>query len=295
MNKSGCASLTRAGMPRLYQLCTRWIAPACVKPSNAATFAAPPSRLINISSSFMTAIKHHVYSNVNTTCINTLLSAATLPGMTLPTEHPSFVRLLESARRATSHLRGPQQVRSESDLRGAMGISPQTANNWKRRGVSQEGALHAQRQFGTSAIWLMDGTGGSVAGASAPPQARTEGVEEAPHAHYLSDDEPTTRTWDFIVSSDNLPLRFRLAVPDDALAPSTPRGTMLIFSTTAMPAFGHGVLVQDQAGRRYVRRYAQGTSGRWIAEAHNTAYVSIDSIDGLKILAAVIGRETGEV
>lgn len=97
------------------------------------------------------------------------------------------------------------------------------------------------------------------------------------------------------MSEAPLPHRFRLAVPDDALAPDTPRGTVLIFSTTAPPAFGHGVLVQDSTGQRHVRRYSQGPAGRWLAEARNSAYLTLDSFDGLQVLAVVVARETGEV
>lgn len=84
-------------------------------------------------------------------------------------------------------------------------------------------------------------------------------------------------------------------MPDDALAPSTPRGTLLLFETAAAPVFGHGVLVEDSAGQRYVRKYAQGPAGRWLAVANNAAYLSLDSADGVRVLAAVTWRATGEV
>lgn len=116
-------------------------------------------------------------------------------------------------------------------------------------------------------------------------------------SHPQHDDEPTTCSWEFIVSAviEDLPKRFRLAVPDDALAPATPRGTVLIFSTATAPEFGKGVLVQDSAGQRHVRRYAQGPGGRWLAEARNTAYITLDSASGLQVLAVVVARETGDV
>ena len=134
-----------------------------------------------------------------------------------------------------------------------------------------------------------------------PTQHASAGASSAgePLAHYLSqpqnDDEPITCTWEFILSAVPLPPRFRLSMPDDALAPGTPRGTTLIFSTSAAPVFGHGVLVEAADGARHVRRYAQAPHGQWIAEARNSAYVSIASETGAKVLAVVIGRETGEV
>lgn len=114
-------------------------------------------------------------------------------------------------------------------------------------------------------------------------------------SHPQSDDAPTTCTWEFVLSAASLPPRFRLAVPDDALAPATPRGTVLIFSTTAQPTFGHGILVQAADGSRYVRRYAQAPGGGWLAEARNSAYLDIPGDSGASVVAVVIGRETGEV
>ena len=84
-------------------------------------------------------------------------------------------------------------------------------------------------------------------------------------------------------------------MPDDALAPDTPRGLVLHFSTEAAPVIGHGVLVQDAAGGRHVRRYAQGLGGAWRAEARNTAYMTLHSGDGVQLLAVVTGRDSGEV
>lgn len=93
----------------------------------------------------------------------------------------------------------------------------------------------------------------------------------------------------------NRPPRFRLAVPDDAMAPDTPWGTVLIFSTTAPPSIGSGVLVQDAEGRRHLRRYVQGMAGQWVAEARSSAYRPLHSGMGLQLLAVVVARESGEV
>ena len=134
--------------------------------------------------------------------------------------------------------------------------------------------------------------------ASGPPSG---GVAIHPVAHDLShlkpDHEPTYYTWEFMLSAviADLPKRFRFAMPDDAMAPDTPRGTVLVFSLDAPPTIGHGVLVQDATGQRHVRRYAQGLGGQWKAEARNKAYLTLDSADGVQLLAVVVGRETGEI
>jgi len=132
-------------------------------------------------------------------------------------------------------------------------------------------------------------------------QHSSDGLSIRPEDQEMSqpqpDHEPQKITWEFMLSAviADLPIRFRLPMPDDAMAPDTPRGTVLVFDRQQTPAFGHGVLVQDAAGLRHVRRYAQGPAGRWKAEARNSAYLSLDSADGLQVLAVVVARETREI
>ena len=94
----------------------------------------------------------------------------------------------------------------------------------------------------------------------------------------------------------DIPERFVLAMPDDALAPHTVRGTRLLFVKGDQPtSFGVGVLVRDAQGQHHVRRYVQGPAGQWAAEARNTAYRSIGASDGALIVAWVEGRFDGAV
>lgn len=94
----------------------------------------------------------------------------------------------------------------------------------------------------------------------------------------------------------NVPASFVLAVPDDALAPDTPKGSLLMFAEGRPSSFGTGVLVEDESGRRYVRRYIEGPGGTWIAAARNDSYVTLHSErDRLVILAHVKWRLSGEV
>lgn len=107
---------------------------------------------------------------------------------------------------------------------------------------------------------------------------------------------PITFQWEQLLQSEKLPATFTVAMPDEALSPRIARGTELIFSTTATPAPGKGVLVQDSNGKRYVRRYGEGLAGAWMAQAVNDAYVSLDSArDGLTLLAVMTGRLTGDI
>lgn len=176
-----------------------------------------------------------------------------------------------------------------------------TGNGKQTKTIGKLEAVQAiERESGFSALWLAKGMGPKRAANWTPPQHAPKGVIVSSVAQDLSqpqfDDDPTTCTWEFILSTaaSGLPKRFKLAMPDDALSPHTPRGVVLIFSTGQEPIFGHGVLVEDAAGQRYVRRYAQGPAGRWIADVHNNAYLALDSAEGLKVLAVVTGRETGE-
>jgi hypothetical protein len=67
--------------------------------------------------------------------------------------HQSMKRLLDFAREATKGQ--PNEVRSTTDLREPLGITSQVLTNWMSRGISKEGALEAERQFGCYATWLL--------------------------------------------------------------------------------------------------------------------------------------------
>lgn len=109
---------------------------------------------------------------------------------------------------------------------------------------------------------------------------------------------PSTLTWErtMTISKEDLPAQFICAVPDDALTPDTPKGTLLIFSRDAQPRVGWGILVEDRNGVRYVRRYVQSTGNGWSAKASHRDYVSLDPVEhGLTILAVASWRGDGSV
>lgn len=99
-------------------------------------------------------------------------------------------------------------------------------------------------------------------------------------------------TWElFLTSTNSLPKRFTLEMPDDAMGPSTPKGTVLVCETGSTATIGHGVIVRDRHGDIHVRRYVQGVGGRWTAQAASPAYASLSSdIDALEIIAIVKGK-----
>lgn len=120
-------------------------------------------------------------------------------------------------------------------------------------------------------------------------------------AHQMSQQQesidPPTITWESVLSSQELRhKRFKLAMPDDALSPDTPAGTMLIFSAEKTPRVGDGVLVSALDGQRYIRMYAEGPGGTWEARARHEGYLSLNSArDGLQLLATVEARVDGRV
>ena len=116
-------------------------------------------------------------------------------------------------------------------------------------------------------------------------------------SHPQRDDAPTTLKWESIVQLKELPDRFRLAVPDDALAPNTPRGVVLIFSRDIEASVGAGVLVEDEAtGQRYIRMYAEGPGGSWVAAARAEGYISLSSQHHrLRVLAVVEAKVDSRV
>lgn len=70
--------------------------------------------------------------------------------MTERLRHESLTRLLEVA--------AAHQVVGPAALARALNESDQVVTNWGRRGVSKAGALNAQRLFGISHAWVLNGT-----------------------------------------------------------------------------------------------------------------------------------------
>lgn len=210
---------------------------------------------------------------------------------------PYAARLQAAMRRAG---RDPDSSSDAAWLAEQLGFSYQAARkaiSGATKMLRSDNNTKAARALNVHPDWLATGEDSHWT----PSQHAATGVIVSTVAQGLiqpqPDDEPAKPAWEFIVSApaSDLPKRFSLPMPDDALAPSTPRGTLLLFETAAAPVFGHGVLVEDNAGQRYVRKYAQGPGGRWLAVANNAAYLSLDSADGVRVLAAVTWRATGEV
>lgn len=75
--------------------------------------------------------------------------------------HESTKRLLDFARESTREQAVP--VTDFAGMIDALGVSSAVMTNWKKRGVSKEGALIAEKVFGCSAHWLLNGSGNATA------------------------------------------------------------------------------------------------------------------------------------
>ena len=109
------------------------------------------------------------------------------------------------------------------------------------------------------------------------------------------EDDTQTVPWEAVLSGVVLPLRFSLSVPDDALAPRTPRGTTFIFLSTQRPQDGDVVIVRASSGRPYVRLYFAAEGDAWEARARDAAHPALHSVrDGLTLLATATHRAGGQ-
>lgn len=91
--------------------------------------------------------------------------------------HESVKRLLEYARQVTQF--DQQPVIDFAGLGRRMGVSRQTLTNWKRRGVSKEGALQAEAAFGCSAQWILTGESDAHASTAQPLAGQALVIDEA--------------------------------------------------------------------------------------------------------------------
>lgn len=92
---------------------------------------------------------------VNTLCNNAAFSRMRLGSMNEPQRHPSIQKLYEYA----ESKRGDS---SPAQIARRMNISAQTLQNWEDRGISKDGALVAQAEYGVDANWLLGKAPASV-------------------------------------------------------------------------------------------------------------------------------------
>jgi hypothetical protein len=174
-------------------------------PMSWATFAGPPSWVINSASEFDVFIPtlNTMFSfPSNTTFNNTLFSSGKLKRMSKSNApvHPSLERLLLVAAEVAK-TRGPAAVAA------ALNESEQTVTNWKRRGVSKAGALKAQDVYGCSPNWILHETlpkfaGSKTTSSTSPVLFPSNKVQQAQASYDLWPFQSITRADYFNVLTD---------------------------------------------------------------------------------------------
>jgi hypothetical protein len=104
---------------------------------------------------------------------NTAFSDNTIDGMT--TLHPSVQRLYQAAKDL-------RDVSGQSAVARLLGATPQVVKNWEARGISNEGALLAQKIIGCNANWLLEGIAQMRNAAWSPGPGPTVMTAEVPSA-----------------------------------------------------------------------------------------------------------------
>lgn len=202
--------------------------------------------------------------------------------------HDSMARLFEWA--TDKGALDGQGVREWADLRRVLDVSDGRLTNWKRRGISKEGALLAHRLFGCDPNWLLTGEGPTQTDGDAPPIGvpRRVGLPVLSLPDPLEMRHPPLLSWEDLMTTDHLQARFRVALTDDALAPGLRSGDELEFDRRLADAAEPGdlVLVRDREGHHYARFLRRRTSAQWSAAAANPAYEDLDvARDGLSVVA----------
>lgn len=199
---------------------------------------------------------------------------------------------------------------TQTQLADLAGLAQSTIGTAEATGNGSRKTTQIATICGVSATWLATGEGPMLlVGAGTPIPAReppaTYGIERHPpsvgtklrgtQAQVLSQQDIIVAPkldWDSLRMHSTLPSEFYARLPDDAMAPLAPEGTVVKFRRGTAPSPGDGVLVRDQAGGVYFREFRQGVANRWTAHPTNPAYLTLDSeADRLEVVAVFCGLE----
>lgn len=186
---------------------------------------------------------------------------------------------LEWLKRLIDAYPGPDRGK-KARFAASVGKAPAQISQWLggTRSIEDETAREIEKRLGL-ARWTMD----AQHDASAPQLGG--GIDPKTLDAFTV---PPITAWGELMTMDKLPEVFRVAAPDDALAPKIPRGTELIMAAGVAPRPNQVVLVRDAAGTLHLRRYGQGAGSNWRALAPNEAYLALEAErDGLVLLAAL--------
>jgi SOS-response transcriptional repressor LexA len=151
------------------------------------------------------------------------------------------------------------------------------------RGIGDKMARHIEEKMGRPRGWM--DTQHSDAGLELSIGVVAQVLSQGP-AEYA-----VLLTWTALMTTTTpLPALFRVAAPDDSMAPRVRAGEIVEFSTTETPRPGDGVLVRTAQGGLYFRRYRQAHGDAWEAYPVNEAYRTLASDrDELTLVAVLVG------
>lgn len=183
------------------------------------------------------------------------------------------------------------KVRS-ADLARACGVQPPSVADWlsgKTKTMKAEPLRRAAEFLGCNRDWLGSGIGLPDWSDEQHPSegAPLRGVVAQILSQPLNSNCPLI-SWGAVLDTDPLPASFRVAIPDDSMAPRLQPGQEVELATGQQPGAGSGVLVRDSSGLLYFRAYRPGRGSHWEAYPLNQAYQTLDSQrDGLELLAVL--------
>lgn len=181
---------------------------------------------------------------------------------------------------------------SPGQLAKAAGVTAGAVSQWRSgltKKLQADCAIGLQKLTGWSAEWWSTGHGPKHV-------ARDIAVPDYGMAQSLSlppFKTPFIKMEDLMRLDKNaIPAMFELAVPDGALEPGIPRGTLFVWSTERQPNEDRLVIVRDKYGQDHVREYHKGHApGAWTAAASSSRFPSFDGSE-VTILAVSKYRET---
>ena len=196
--------------------------------------------------------------------------------------HASLQRLIALAESGIK--RSP--VIGLSAIANVLGESPQTLNNWKRRGVSAQAAATAAEAFGGTASHILEGTpielGITLSSGVAQDMSQIRPIVSLPKT-----------TLGKLDMGEKFNQPFELDVADDALAPEIFKGCIAMLDPNRRPEPGWPVLVRDRDGKHYLRDYKVGAGTKWSAVPRPGQAHMFDPLDnevhGLTVVASMDG------
>lgn len=255
------------------------------------------------SACFLVMVRLHTMfsSAVNTPCNNALFSSRTMGGMEAASAmHPSANRLYRIAAQ-----RGDL---STAAIAKRMNTSVQKIQNWESRGVSREGALHAQLVYGYDANWLLGLQGSahlvppvsqSEATLTHPSLARYQrvlvrGVAVVDAAGFWKELEQS-RGDEYIEAATSDPDAYAVRVVGRRYYPVIDSGQCVLMSPAAPLKMSKRVLVRLADGRHTVRLYLNHQDGLWmfasLTDANDVLELRDDQVAAVERVMAVSDSE----